>query len=85
MEFRNSVGHTSVWQTVVFFLSQFASDVIGHTTVSQTGFFNASGHITVCQTGFFFDDLDWDVNDHTLVSQTGSVVWSLTSQVKKGI
>ncbi len=34
---------------------------------------------------FFFGNLDWDVNDHTPVSQTGSVVWSLTSQVKKGI
>ncbi len=43
----------------------------------------------MCQTVlfffFFFDNLDWDVNDHTPVSQTGSVVWSLTSQVKKGI
>ncbi len=29
---------------------------------------------------FFLEDiLDWDVNDHTTVSQTGSVVWSLTS------
>ncbi len=28
---------------------------------------------------FFKDILDWDVNDHTMVSQTGSVVWSLTS------
>ncbi len=34
---------------------------------------------------FFFDNLDWYVNDHTPVSQTGSVVWSLTSQVKEGI
>ncbi len=28
---------------------------------------------------FFIDILDWDVNDNTTISQTGSVVWSLTS------
>ncbi len=39
-----------------------------------------SGHTMVCQTGFFLKDiLDWDVNDHTTASQTGSIVWSLTS------
>ncbi len=31
----------------------------------------------------FFDILDFDINDHTTVSQTGSVVWSLTSYVEK--
>ncbi len=30
----------------------------------------------VRQTGFFKNILDLDVNDHTTVSQTGSVVWS---------
>ncbi len=46
-------------------------------------FFNASGHTTICQTGFFFDILDLVVNDHTTVSQTGSVVWSVTSYVER--
>ncbi len=50
----------------------------------RPGFFNTSGHTTVCQTKvFFFDILDLDVNDHTTVSQTGPVVWSLTSYVEK--
>ncbi len=31
----------------------------------------------------FFYILDLDVNDHTMVSQTRSVVWSLTSYVEK--
>ncbi len=72
------------------FLTQSAS---GHTMVSQTDFFHffktifdqdVSCHTMVCQTRFFLKDiLDCDVNDHTTVSQTGSVVWTLTSQVKK--
>ncbi len=33
--------------------------------------------------GFFFDILDLNLNDHTIVSQTGSVVRSLTSYVDK--
>ncbi len=91
MEFSNSVGHTSVWQTGVF-------NPNGHATVCKTGvFFSITVRIrtskatprffltpvaiplSVRPVFFFVDNLDWDVNDHTPVSQIGSVVWSLMS------
>ncbi len=81
--FFNPSGHITVCQTGVFFLTHFASGrrrpYLG---LTNRGFFNPSGHTTVCQTGFFYI-LDLDVNDHITVSQTESVVWSLTSYVKK--
>ncbi len=85
--FCNLNGHTTVCQTGVFFLSQFASErQKPYHSLTDRGFLTAVAiPLAVRPSFFFFDNFDWDVNDHTPVSQTGSVVWSLMSQVKKGI
>ncbi len=84
--FFNPNGHTTVCQIEVFFPSQFASKCQRpyHGLTDRIFLTPVAIPLSVRQS-FFFDNLDWDVNDHTSVSQTGSVVWSLTSQVKKGI
>ncbi len=77
--FCNPNGHTTVRQTGVFFLSWFASE-------SQRPYHSLTDRVFVTpvaiplsvRPGRGFDNLDWDVNDHTPVSQTASVVWSLT-------
>ncbi len=85
--FCNPNGHTTVCQTVVFFLSQFASERQRpyHGFIDLVFLTPVAIPLSVRPRFFFFDNLDWDVNDHTPVSQTGSMVWSLKSQVKKGI
>ncbi len=98
MEFSNSSGHTSVCQTG-FFLNPSGHTMVCQTGFLNTFctrmskailrshkpiFLNATGHTMVCQIERGrFDILDLDVNDHSTVSQNGSVVWSLTSYVEK--
>ncbi len=78
MEFSNSSGHTTICQTGFFF---YAS---GHTTVSKTGLFlTPVPYHSLSDRVFLKNILDLDVNDYTTISQTGSVVWSQTSYVKK--
>ncbi len=54
-------------------------------SVRPSFFSNSSGQTTVCQTVFLKNILYLDINDHTTVSQTESVEWSLTSYVEKVI
>ncbi len=97
MEFSNSSGHTSVCQTGFFnpsghtMVSQ--TRVFCNTFCTRTSKAIPRSHrpgflmpVAIPWSGrlfFFFDILDLDVNDYTTVSQTGSVVWSLTSHVEK--
>ncbi len=77
---------------VIFFIRFLTRSTSGHTTVSQTRFFHffKSYFRPRCQwpyhglsDQFFFDILDKDINDHTMVLQTRSLVWSLTSNVER--